>query len=60
MRTQKKSYAGREGWWSPGGYCHTEKKHIKGYNEQQIAYFTEALTLIDRHLKNFNHGIIKG
>ncbi|MFV8801772.1 MULTISPECIES: hypothetical protein [Yersinia] len=39
--------------WSPGGYCHAEKRHIKGYSEEQKAYFDEALTLIDKHLKKF-------
>ncbi|MBK1423829.1 hypothetical protein [Yersinia pseudotuberculosis] len=39
--------------WSPGGYCHAEKMHIKGYSEEQKAYFDEALILIDKHLKKF-------
>ncbi|CQH41917.1 hypothetical protein [Yersinia frederiksenii] len=51
--------------WSPGGYCHAEKMHIKGHCEEQKAYFDEALILIDKHLKKFNRGkeahhIVKG
>lgn len=39
--------------WSPGGTGYEENKHIKGYCEEQKAYFDEALTLIDKHLKKF-------
>ncbi|WP_145601655.1 hypothetical protein [Yersinia frederiksenii] len=40
--------------WSPGGYLYEEKRHIKGYSEEQKAYFDEALTLLNKHLNKFN------
>lgn len=53
LRKQRLMVAHAINAWSPGGYCHAEKKHIKGYSEEQKSYFDEALTLIDKHLKKF-------
>lgn len=53
LRKRREMVVGAITAWSPGGYCHAEKKHIKGYSEEQKAYFDEALTLIDKHLKKF-------
>lgn len=53
LRKQRVMVVGAIAAWSPGGYLYEEKKHIKGYSEEQKAYFDEALTLIDKHLKKF-------
>lgn len=54
LRKQRSMVSGAISAWSPGGDCHQEKMHIKGYCEQQKEYFIEALNLIDKHLKKFN------
>ncbi|HDL7459243.1 TPA: hypothetical protein P0N80_002497 [Yersinia enterocolitica] len=53
LRKQREMVASAINAWSPGGYLYEDKKHIKGYSEEQKAYFDEALTLIDKHLKKF-------
>ncbi len=53
LRKQRVMVVGAITAWSPDGYLYEEKKHIKGYSEEQKAYFDEALTLIDKHLKKF-------
>ncbi|HDL7646080.1 TPA: hypothetical protein PXO92_002697 [Yersinia enterocolitica] len=53
LRKQRVMVVGAIAAWSPDGYLYEEKKHIKGYSEEQKAYFDEALTLIDKHLKKF-------
>ncbi|MGP2409860.1 hypothetical protein V2A84_09600 [Yersinia sp. 2553 StPb PI] len=53
LRKQRVMVVGAIAAWSPGGYLYEEKNHIKGYSEDQKAYFDEALTQIDKHLKKF-------
>ncbi|MCB5318073.1 hypothetical protein LH413_11270 [Yersinia massiliensis] len=53
LRKQRVMVVGAIEAWSLGGYLYEEKKHIKGYSEEQKSYFDEALILIDKHLKKF-------